>query len=691
MHPVDAAPVAAMPLARVAAACQALRGHRLPWFAVAFATGVGTYFALPVEPGAAAVVAMAVAGLACCGLAWLGRGGTGLLPMLLAVALAGILVAQGRSVTVAGPVLEYRYYGAVEGRIVRIDKSASGAMRLTLDRVRLDRRSPAETPRRVRISLQDESGVSPRPGLRVMTTAHLSPPAGPTEPGGFDFQRHAWFQGLGAVGYGRVPLLLAEAPAGGTALLVARARTAISEGLRERMPGQTGQVAAAITTGDRAGLSPAVTDALRASNLAHLLAISGLHMGLLVGFVFWVVRGGLALVPALALRYPTRAWAAGVALPFAATYLMLSGGNVATQRAFVMAAVMLGAVLLGSRALSIRSVAIAAIAVLLWRPESLVGPGFQMSFAATGALVLVFGALARGERGRWLRGWRGAFLSLLLSSIVAGAATAPFAALHFNRIGQFGVLANLLAVPAMGMLVMPSLLLALLLWPLGLEAVPLAFAAQGIDWILRVAEWIAAMPGAIRPVAAPTWYVLPLLGLGAGLLGAGRGWTARGAAAVSLVAAAALWAQTPRPTLLISDDARLVGLLGTDDERWLSREKGVGFVAGTWLENDGDLATQEGAAGRPWPGDAALPFPLALAARKSELPAALEACRRDPATWLVAAPPLDGERTPCRVIGPDQIARTGAIALHVLPDGELLERTARAMQGRRPWVPRPRP
>ncbi|MCK0166456.1 ComEC family competence protein [Jannaschia sp. S6380] len=687
MHPVDAAPAPGLRASRVVAACQGIRGHRLPWFALALGTGVGLYFALPVEPDGATTAAIAAAAVALCVLAWLGRGGAGLLALLGAVLLGGMLVAQVRSVIVSGPVLEYRYYGAVEGRIVRIDRSASGAMRLTLDRVRLDRMAPGRTPHRVRISLQDETGVAPRPGLRVMTTGHLSPPAGPTEPGGFDFQRHAWFQGLGAIGYGRIPLMQAEAPSGGTALLVARVRTAIAEGLRDRLPGQSGQVAAAITTGDRGGLSKEVTEALRASNLAHLLAISGLHMGLLVGFVFWVVRGGLALIPTLALRYPTRAWAAAVALPFALAYLFLSGGSVATQRAFVMAAVMLGAILVGSRALSIRSVAIAAILVLLWRPESLTGPGFQMSFAATGALVLVFGAISRGGRGRWLRGWRGAFLSLLLSSLVAGAATAPFAALHFNRVGQFGVLANLLAVPAMGTVVMPALLLSLLLWPLGLEALPLAIAGRGIEWILQVADWIATMPGALRPIAAPSWYVLPLLGLAAGLLGAARGPTVRSLSVACLVAAAVLWARTPRPAMLISDDARLVGVM-VREGRWLSRDSGAGFVADAWLENDGDLTTQEEAAARQPPGRGDLPFALIVARRKSELEDALHACRQDADAWLISATEIPRQDIPCRVFDPTRTARTGAIAVDILPDGGPVLRTARDLQGDRPWVPK---
>ena len=686
MQPDESAPAPRAGLVeRITVACHDLRGHRLPWLAIAFGTGVGTYFALPVEPDLAGVSVLLGLLVGAGVLAWTTRVTVGFVPTLFAVALAGLLGAQLRSATVSGPVLPFRYYGAIEGRIVKVDRSASGAPRLTLDRVRLDRMSPDETPRRVRVSLQDLSGTEPRPGLRVMTTGHLSPPAGPTEPGGFDFQRHAWFLKLGAVGYGRVPLLLAEPPEGDLGTLVARVRAFIGDGLRARLPGQTGEVAAAITTGDRAGLSAEVTDALRASNLAHLLAISGLHMGLLVGFVFWAVRGGLALFPRIALHHSTRVWAATVALPFALAYLFLSGGTVATQRAFVMAAVMLGAIILGARALSIRSVAIAAILILAFRPESLTGPGFQMSFAATAALVLAFGTLARGPRAGLMRGWKGAFLSLLLSSIVAGAATAPFAAFHFGRVGQYGVLANLLAVPMMGFAVMPLLFIGLMLWPLGLEWLPLRVAGWGIEWILAVARHVADLPGAVSAIASPSWHVLPLMGLGAAILGAARGRASVASGLAFAMIAGGLWITADRPAVLISDTARLVGVLGPEG-RWLSRESGSAFVAESWLENDGDLASQEAAAGRAIAGTRL--GPIHVIRGKRDLPAGVKACARAPG-WLVSPEPVPDPPPGCEVFDGPRLERTGAVAIRSR-NGVLELVTARENQGDRPWSPRER-
>lgn len=686
MHRTEVAP-RAPPLLwiRMVEACQGLRGHRLPWLAIALGTGVGLYFALPVEPSRMASLAWAWIAVSLTWLAWRLRGSVGFLALMLAVTVAGGLVAQVRTYSVAGPVLDFRYYGAVEGRIVKLDRSASGAVRVTLDRVRLDRVAPERTPRRVRLSLQDAEATAPlTPGSRVMTTAHLLAPSGPTEPGGFDFQRHAWYLSLGAVGYTRVPVLRAGPDPGGAATFVTKIRGQVAEALRARMAGQVGEVAAAITTGDRSGLSTDVTTALRASNLAHLLAISGLHMGLLVGFVFWAVRGGLALFPKIALTQPTRIWAALAALPFAAVYLLLSGGSVATQRAFVMAVVMLGAIILGRRALSMRSVAIAAILVLLWRPESLTGPGFQMSFAATGALVIAFRAFTRWDRPGWMRGWRAGGISLLLSSVVAGFATGPIAALHFNRIGHYGVLANLLAVPMMGLAVMPLLFIGLMLMPLGLEAVPLVVAGWGIQWILMVADRVAALPGSISAVPSPAWQVLPLLGAGFAIFGAGRGLGTRGVSVAVLLLAAIIWARSPRPDVLISDDGRLLGIASAQG-RWLSRETGVSFVAESWLENDGDLATQVAAARRDRPETG--PTTLHHAPTKTALTQALSDCARTPG-WLITATSPESVPEGCRIVDPATFDRTGAVALYIEEDG-FRTVTARQLQGQRPWSRRP--
>jgi len=660
---------------RVVSGWLAQRGHLFCWTPVALAAGIGLYFAMKTEPGlpflAGAGGVSTAAGLAA------RRAGVFVAPVLWALALvaAGLCLAGARAHLQAAPVLGWRYWGPIEGRVTGIDRSASDRVRLTLDRVVLANVPPGRTPARVRVALHGDAGIAtPAPGLTVILTAHLAPPAGPAEPGGFDFRRHAWFQRLGAVGYTRTPVLALAPPEGGQWLF--RARMWLSGRVRAALPGETGAFAAAIMTGDRSGIGQQTLTALRRSNLAHLLAISGLHMGLLAGVVFVTVRLGLAAVPRAALRWPGKKIAAAVAIAAAAGYLALSGGNVATERAFVMVAVMLGAVIADRRALSLRAVATAALIVLALRPEALLGPGFQMSFAATTALVAVFTLIRDREIApgpRWLRPvW-----ATVVSSLVAGLATAPFAAAHFNQIAHFGLVANLASVPLMGVLVMPAAVAAVALLPFGLEGVALWAMGLGLDWILGVAHWAAALPGARGAVPAPGPLVLPLLAAGALIVILWQG-RARGAGLVPVALAFGLWAGTERPGVLIAEDGALVGVM-TGEGRALSRARGAGFVAAIWLENDGDGADQAGAHARWSAAGTGWPVRALPGKRAAE---ALTVC--EPGEWLVLTATPKAGLLPCHVLTPEKLRQTGAVALY--RDGDKIRaRTAREVTGDRLW------
>lgn len=688
----------------------------MPWSAVALGSGVALYFSMAVEPGAGAYGAAVVLGAVAAALGVWRRETLGPLGLVVALVALGFCVAGWRAHAVAGPVIDFRYYGAIEGRIVGIDRSSSDAVRLTLDQVRLD--DVRSTPRRVRIALHGDQGyLTPMPGAVIFTTGHLSPPGGAAEPGGFDFQRHAWFQSIGGVGYTRVPVLLLSPPEQGAAPLFTL-RMGMSAAIQAQVPGQTGAFAAAVLTGDRSGLSQDSIQDMRDSNIAHLLAISGLHMGLLTGFVYAALRTLLALIPVLALRYPIRKWAAVAALVSGAFYLALSGGNVATERAFIQVAVMFTAVVLDRRAITLRSVAIAAIIVLLHRPETLMSPGFQMSFAATTALVAAFTGL---QGAHWMRKWPNwvkGIWSLVASSVIAGAATAPFAAAHFNRLAVYGLIANLVTVPAMGSVVIPVAVLALMLAPFGLSGMAFWVMDIALAWILGVADHVANLPGAVRMVASPPPAVLTLIAVAGIALCVWQG-RARWLAVVPMIAALIAWQGATRPMLLISEPGGLVGPL-TQDGRALSRPRGDGFVAGIWLENDGDPVDQATSAARPlWrdeaPGRVTDIGPLTLwhgtgrAASRAvdqaceahdivvvnlapeDPSAALQQAEADTRARLAAAAPRAGAvqaapATPplCLLLTPRSLRGSGALALSYT-DGALHIDTARAHQGQRLW------
>ncbi|WP_233488930.1 ComEC/Rec2 family competence protein [Rhodovulum sp. 12E13] len=673
-----------------AGAVRAQRGHLVHWVPVCLAAGIGGWFSLKWEPGVAHYAALAlVTVLLVLAARWAGELAA---PFLVGLALvcAGGLAAGARAHLVAAPVLEFRYYGPVEGRIVGIDRSASGALRLTLDRVRLDRVAPRRTPERVRLSLHGAQGwAEPVPGLTVMATAHLSPPGGPVEPGGFDFARMAWFDRLGAVGYTRAPVLMAAPAEEGAALAVFRIRMALSTAIQEALPGPRGAFATAILTGDRSGIPEDALEDLRGANLAHLLAISGLHMGLLTGVVFGVIRGGIALVPWAALRLPGKKIAALAALAAGAVYLALSGGNVATVRAYVMVSVVLVAVLLDRRAISLRSVAIAATLVLLMTPEALSGPGFQMSFAATTALVAAFGAVRDWRAG--VPAWALPVGTVVLSSAVAGAATAPFAAAHFNRFTDYGLVANLLSVPLMGAVIMPAAVAAAVLAPFGLGHLGLAVMGWGLAWVLGVADWITSLEGAITPVVAPGPGVLPLLSLGALVVVLWRG-HGRWAGLVPLALALALWAGTERPALLIAPSGGLIGLMGPEG-RVLSKSRGDGFSAEVWLENDGDMASQDEAADRPGlPGTVQERRLDVAGLRVAHVTGRDRAARAGAAcAWadlLIVNTALEApQEGGCLLLDAAALRETGAVAIHDDARGARLV-TAAERAGARLWAPR---
>ncbi|MEJ6401707.1 ComEC/Rec2 family competence protein [Yoonia sp. 2307UL14-13] len=671
----------------------AQRGALICWVPVCLGIGIGGYFALGEEPGWPLFGLLAgISSILILVTRWIG---VAFAPLLIGVVLvvAGGALAKWRTDQMAAPVLDFRYYGAIEGRVVNIDRSASDATRLTLDRVVLEDMSRERTPIRVRVSVHGDQVITAfRPGETLIMTGHLSPPAGPAEPGGFDFQRHAWFMQLGAVGYTRTPVLRLKAPdKPGLGMWIFSVRMAVSQAVQTAMPGETGAFAAAIITGDRSAMGQEVLEDLRAANLAHLLAISGLHMGLLTGFIFAVVRYGLAFWQRVALYWPTKKIAAVCALVVGAFYLALSGGNVATERAFIMVAVMLVAILLDRRALTLRAVAIAAIIVLVWQPEALTGPGFQMSFAATTALVAVFGYLRRFEMYRWPRPVQ-AILSVVISSGVAGLATAPFAAAHFNQISHFGLIANLFSVPLMGMLVMPAAVFAVCLAPLGLWWIGLWMMDLGLRWILFVAQNVAGWPGALSHVHAPYWTVLPIMALGLLWIVLWHG-RLRFGGLVAVGLAAMLWHQTTRPAVLVADTGALIGRIGPDG-RALSKERGGSFVAGIWLENDGGPVAQEVAAARPGLTKAGRiasvdlgEWRIAQVSGKTALADMIGCGGAD----VLISNQIDTIKRPCRVFDLEQLRKTGALAMDLSESGDLIITTAHGIAGNRPWNQRQGP
>ncbi len=525
--------------------------------------------------------------------------------LLFAVAAlaGGFQLANSRALDVAAPVLERPLRGTdIVGIIEKIERRETRA-RVLLTPIPDRNAPPVAGLERVRISLANRHAEDLTAGMTIRLPAVLEPPGRPTFPGGFDFRRWAWFQGIGATGYAvGTPVIDPGGTETSPAILLSRIRAAIGERVRATLPGETGDIAVALITGDRSGLSEDSLRAMRDSGLAHLLAISGLHLGLVAMTVFFVVRFLLTLVEPVALRYPVKKIVAAAALIGSFFYLLISGASVPTQRAFIMTGFVLVAVLMDRQAISMRLVALAAIIVVAMHPEATVGAGFQMSFAAVVALVAVYETAARNlfnstadhGPGRRVLHYGG---GVLLTTAIASTATMPFALHHFGRIATLGILPNLLAVPLMAFLVMPAALAALLFMPFGLEAPFLIAMGWGIDAILSIAETVAGWDAAHLSIPALSGPALSLIAIG-GLWIAiwRRGWRFWGVPVIAL--GILLGVVQDDPDMLISEEGTLIMVHDGNGRAVYSTERGHRFLRETW----------QTALGRPekaaWPGQA---------------------------------------------------------------------------------------
>jgi competence protein ComEC len=580
------------------------------WLAAALGAGVALYFSLPMEPpiwtGPLALAAAVAA-------SWMARGRDAALAtcILLAAMAAGFLAGQTRTAQVEGRMLAAPIERALYVGIIDQIELMPAGQRVTLREVDIKDLPRNATPARMRIRTvvaQPELRI----GQKVGGVASISAPTGPAEPGVFNFRRQAFFDELGATGFGFGRLKVLREPGetgfGGITTAIAdwigATRATIAQRIRGQLPDPAGATAIALTVGDQTALRAADINALRDSGLAHLMSISGLHIGIAAGLFFFGLRFVLAFVPWIALRYPVKKWAAALAILAAALYAALAGWTPPTQRSLLMTGIALLAILLDRSPISLQLVAWAAAVILIFQPEALLGASFQMSFAAVFALVVVFDRLGpwlAARRQKWGEGasWDAKLFAVIgnamlwlaasiVTSLVASLATLPFALFHFDRLSIYGVFANAIAVPLTAFWIMPTAALALLLMPFGLEGWALQAMGWGCDLLLWVAHWVAGWPGAIAVLPAMPGLALPIVAIGLLWLGMARGrWRALGVAA--LVAAILSAWLVQRPDVLVSPSGKLVAFRTPDGRLMLSSNRAERLVRETWLRRNGQI------------------------------------------------------------------------------------------------------
>lgn len=540
----------------------ALHDQALRWpllLPLALAAGAAAYMVAPDEPGWELLAAAA----AIPSLIWVlvRRRGAGLLPLAIAfVACLGIgaLAGKVRATQIAAPILKEQIGPVrIEGVIAEIDASERSR------RVRIDVRSiegltAAQTPRFVRFSFKGDLGFTP--GRAVACRAILSPPPRPVVPGDYEFHRDAWFQQLGAVGFaiGQCQPLAIRPPSQPADTIfnwLGAIRRALAEKVHEAAGEKGGGMSAAMVSGDRSFITPEDAEALRLSGLAHLLSISGVHMVLVGGMIFFLIRFTWPLIEPLALRIPAVQAAALAAVIACTLYFTVSGMEVATQRAYVIAMIGFGAKLFDRPALSLRSLAIAMAIVVILQPEAVVTPGFQMSFAASAALIALYEIWPKLERlerpGIFTRigGW---FVAATATSFVASLATMPFALHHFDRAALFSVIANIVSTPIITLWTTPAAALAAIAAPLGLADPFLWLMGKSLEFVIWIAHYsVQLSPEVDLPRLDGAGMALAATAIALFCVLYRRG---RIFALIPATAAVAVWLSAPQATGYIAND-----------------------------------------------------------------------------------------------------------------------------------------
>lgn len=604
---------------RAAVEEEAAFGHGLVFVPVLLVAGVLTWLSLPYDVGTAKLALLlcvfGISALLCSARARSLRA-----PMIAAgLFVAGMMLAAIETSRIDTVVLDGPVTTTLRGKVVSREKNDRDHWRYG---IRLEgttkptlRRAPAK------VMVLSRSPHAPLAiGATIEGRARLSPPSGPALPGLNDFAFDSYYRQIGAVGYfygapDSPPAEVAATEDNGSlrakiAERLAAMREHVGERIRTVVGGDTGALAAALVTAEERAIGRDTVEMLRQAGLAHVLAISGLNMVLAAGTFLIGARTVLSAIPGLAQRVAIKKIAAAGALTMVFLYILISGGAVSAVRAWIMISIMLVAVFFDRMSISLRNIALAAIVIIVITPSAVAGPGFQMSFAATLALVAGYarwreraGADEPAAAGRW---WGRRFVTafvvgVVATSLIGGLATSIYSAAYFQRLPAYGLLANILAAPLISIVIMPFGLFAMVLMPFGLEQYPLAVMAWGLDGMLAIARFVTSLDGEfLTGRVGPLAFVL--IAAGGVILCVLRTWLAGiGAALLFSGLVCLVFEDRQIPAIVVSEDGRLVGLAGNAAIA-TNRDRPSDFLFSQWQRA---LAIEDHVAPTPAPGPVA--------------------------------------------------------------------------------------
>jgi competence protein ComEC len=577
------------------------RQNLFHWLPVGLGVGIGIYFALPVEPpiwvGLGFLISVTLLSLLLRHSSFL------FLTLPLSVIALGFVLIQYRTYSLATPLLQKptEYPIRLTGRVLAIEQQPNGT-RLTLDDVLYNTSRKDIFPHKIRVvargrlKLKESSaGATLSPGQYIQIKAMLLPPKRPAMPGAYDFRRKAYFDGIGAVGYVVAPIKVEKVASPRLSSLksfeswISSVRHRLTVLFRQAIPGQAGEIAAALVTGDRSGITEETRRHFADAGIAHILAISGLHLSILSGISFLAIRGSLSFIPHLSLRYPTKKISAVIAIVATSFYLFICGATIPAQRAKIQTTLVLGAILLDRQAITMRNVALGATVILVLLPESLISVSFQLSFSAVIALVAGY-QIMQPYFSRWNTEDRGFIKRLLIylvgisfSSLLATAATLPFTIYTFHKFTLTAVLTNLLAIPLVSFIIMPLIILFLFSLLISSNSFLASLLGAAIKLMMGLAAEVSTWTGSL--IQVPSLSVNSLLFFIIGALWLSL-WTTklRRLGLIPLSFSLVLpWFSRP-PDLFINEDGTLVALRDTQGRGYVNSLQAGRFARKTWSE-----------------------------------------------------------------------------------------------------------
>lgn len=686
--------------------------NKLVWPSIFIGLGAALYFSLSFEIPYPFVAGLSVFGFSLYGAAflWYRRASDREIRFLVclcaaavALVIAGLAVSSFKSWWVGTPMVvdEIKRPVKISGVVDHIERNdVSRTVRIDIGEILIERWSKEQTPKIVRLTVRTKVPELLKAGDTVSMLAKLNPAPAPVLPESYDYARHSYFESIGATGFAVTPVtFVATASDEGFSNGLENLRQAVSKRIEKSVQGPSQGIVVALMTGERASISDEDWQSLRASGLAHIISISGLHVALVAAPVFFLVRLFLAMIPAISLRMDVKKIAALAALLVCALYVGFVVPSVPTTRALLMTGVALLAIMMDRSPFSMRLVGFSALLILIFSPESIWSVSFQMSFAAVTALVVVAGWMRPTWSAFYREGgvirkgllWLG---GALLTSFVASLATMPFVFYHFQQIVNYSILGNMLAMPVSGFLIMPMVILSFVLMPFGLESYSLEVMSFGVDLLLEIARFVEQLPYAMisAHMVSPWFLYLIVIGSLTIILFQGA-W--RFVGVVAILCGIGVGFIDVRPVVLVSQDGQLV-LIRDGDHGFISSNRSGRFLREAWqkqlgLTGDTDVFPKEGRIELSSGGSIGCDSRgcrIEVGGQRIAYGRSLDALANE-CTWAnvfvsssVVSPQMCGT---VDVFDKRSLRRQGAVAL--MPDGQGWV-SAHQLRGQRPWTQR---